>query len=206
MNLKNKTAAFFTIIVIAVIVAAIYRGIVAPVTVIIQAGHEGRTCGNTGAVCDNYKEVAWNIRVADKAAETLRHWGVDVKRVAADAAFEHAEIAVAVHFDSAKRPCRSGASVGYPDNNASARFAEHWKGIYRRYFPFKWHKDNFTDNLKHYYAYRRIKADKFVVMELGELTCKQQTDWLYPRLDRIGELIAYAIATELGKHPPKPRL
>lgn len=205
MNLKNKTAAFFTVLILLLIGFILYQSLKAPVSVVIQAGHEGRTCGNTGAVCKNYKEVEWNIKVADMTAALLREWGVDVKRVPADTPPMHAKIAVAIHFDSAKQHCRSGASVGYPDNNASRTFAQHWKAIYRPYFPFVWHTDNFTDNLKNYYGYHIIHAEKFLVLELGEITCPKQTHWLQHRLKTIAYFIAYAIATELGKNVPKPK-
>jgi len=206
MNLKNKAAAFFAILILTLFGYILYQSLKEPISVVIQAGHEGRTCGNTGAVCKKYKEVEWNIVVADEAAKQLEKWGVDVKRVPADTSFERAKIAVAIHFDSAKHICRSGASVGYPDNNASYAFATHWKKLYKPYFPFRWHEDNFTENLKHYYAYRQIDAEKFLVLELGEITCKKQAAWLKPRLRKLGRLIAYAVAVELGKNVPKPQL
>ena len=203
MNLKNKTAAFFAILILLLIGFILYQSLKAPVSVVIQAGHEGRTCGNTGAVCKNYKEVEWNIKVANMAAKQLEAWGIDVKRVPADTPPLRAKIAVAIHFDSAKQHCRSGASVGYPDNNASHTFAQHWKAIYKPYFPFVWHADNFTENLKNYYAYHVINAEKFVVLELGEITCQKQTAWLKPRLHKIAMLIAYTVASELGREVPK---
>jgi N-acetylmuramoyl-L-alanine amidase len=206
MNLKNKTAALFAGLILLLIGYILYQSLKAPVPVIIQAGHEGRTCGNTGAVCKNYKEVAWNILVADEAAKQLERWGIEVKRVPADVLPQRAVIAVAIHFDSARRICRSGASVGYPDTNASRAFATRWKEVYKPYFPFRWHADNFTDNLKDYYAYKTIRADKFAVLELGEITCQKQAKWLKPRLKKIARLIAYTIAKELGKQVPKPKL
>jgi N-acetylmuramoyl-L-alanine amidase len=206
MNLKNKAATFFAVLIFILFGYILYQALKAPVPVVIQAGHEGRTCGNTGAVCRNYKEVEWNIFVADEAAKQLRTWGIEVKRVPADPSFERAQIAVAIHFDAAKRICRSGASVGYPENNASRDFAQRWKALYKPYFPFHWHTDNFTENLGNYYAYNKIRAEKFLVLELGEITCDKQTRWLKPRLKKIAHLIAYAIATELGKKVKKPSL
>ncbi len=206
MNIKNKAATVFTVLILLLIGYIIYQSLKAPTPVIIQAGHEGRTCGNTGAVCKNYTEVEWNILVANEAARQLREWGIEVKRVPADVLSQRAQVAVAIHFDSARRICRSGASVGYPDTNASRMFATHWKQLYKPWFPFKWHNDNFTDNLKNYYAYKTIRAEKFAVLELGEITCEKQAKWLRPRLEKIAKLIAYTIATELGKEVPKPKL
>ncbi len=205
MNLKNKSAAFFSTLILLLIGFILYQSFKAPITVVIQAGHEGRTTGRTGAVYENYKEVEWNIEVANMVATQLKRWGITVKRIPADTLPMRAKIAVAIHFDSAKKICRSGASVGYPENNASRIFAQHWKAIYKPYFPFVWHEDNFTKNLKHYYAYHTIYAEKFLVLELGEITCAKQVRWLKPRLKHIAVLIAYAIATELGKNVPKPK-
>ncbi len=80
------------------------------------------------------------------------------------------------------------------------------KSSNKSYFPFRWHEDNFTPNLKEYYAYRWIRAEKFLILELGEITCEKQTNWLKPRLKKIAHLIAYSIATELGKDVEKPAL
>jgi len=204
MQTKNKAAIFFAALILILFGYILYQALKEPISVVIQAGHEGRTCGNTGAECKNFREEEWNIIVANEAAKQLQAWGIDVKRVPADISLQRAKIAVAIHFDGAKRICHSGASVGYPDNNASKMFAQKWKKLYGHYYPFKWHPDNFTNNLKHYYAYTWIHADKFVVLELGEITCPKQTAWLRPRLKKIGRLIAYTVATELGKEVKKP--
>jgi len=206
VRLRNKSAALFALCVFALVGYILFQAFRAPVPVIVQAGHEGRTCGNTGAECENFREEAWNIQVADEVADRLRKWHIEVKRVPAAVSYDRAKIAVSIHFDGARRICRSGAAVGYPDNNASVRFAQKWKRLYANYFPFKWHDDNFTENLKHYYAYRYIRAEKFVVLELGEITCEKQRVWLEPRLKKIARLIAYAIATELGVEVEKPKL
>ena len=205
MYLKNKAAAFFAILILLLFGFIFYQSLRAPVTVLIQAGHEGRTCGNTGAECKNYREEAWNIIVADEIFQQLKRWGIDAKRIPADTLPQRAKIALAIHFDGAKNICRSGASVGYPDNNASRQFAQKWKKLYKAYYPFRWHPDNFTDNLKNYYAYHQIHAEKFLVLELGEITCEKQTKWLKPRLKKIAHLIAYTVAVELDKKVPKPK-
>lgn len=204
MTIKNKAATFFALLLLGLFAFILYWSSVKPVDVVIQAGHEGRTHGNTGAVTKRYSEVKWNIRVADEVAKTLTSWGIAVKRMPAKVHFMRAKIAISIHFDSAKIPCNSGASIGYPSKNSYA-FAQRWKALYKKYFPYHWHADNFTKNLSNYYAYRWIQADKFLVLELGELSCNKQTTWLQPRLAKIAHLIAYAIAKELGKDVPKPK-
>ncbi len=205
MHTKNKAATFFAILIILLIAFILYQGSAKPVSVVIQAGHEGRISGNTGAESTLYREEDWNILVADEVAKTLESWGIDTKRVPAKVDFIRAEIAVSIHFDGAKVPCKSGASIGYP-NSHSYTFARQWETLYKSYFPFGWHDDNFTPNLKNYYAYRLIHAKKFLILELGEITCDKQTKWLKPRLKKIAHLVAYAIAKELGKDVKKPIL
>jgi len=205
MIIKNKTASFFAILIILFMGYILYWGTSKPVSVVIQAGHEGRVSGNTGAESKLYREEAWNILVADEVARRLRSWDIDVKRMPARVSFTRAKIAVSIHFDGANTPCNSGASIGYPDDD-SYDFAQRWKVLYKGYFPFKWQKDNFTKNLKDYYAYKWIRAEKFLILELGEITCDEQTKWLKPRLKKIAHLIAYSIAKELGEKVKKPIL
>jgi len=204
MNIKNKPATFFAIIMLLFLAFVLYMGM-HRTEVVIQAGHEGRISGNTGAQTKQYKEVDWNILVADEAARLLKSWDIEVKRVPAKISLMKANIAISIHFDAARNICGSGASIGYP-NEKSKPFAQKWKALYKGYFPFTWHKDNFTKNLSSYYAYRWIRAEKFLLLELGELSCDKQTRWLKPRLKKIAHLIAYAIATELGKDVKKPTL
>lgn len=203
MNTKNKAAAFFALLIILLMSFILYWSTTKSIDVIIQAGHEGRTSGNTGAQTKNYKEVVWNVLIADEVAKKLRSWNIEVKRVPAKVSLLHAKIAISIHFDSAQIPCNSGASVGYPNENSYA-FAQAWKTLYKSYFPFAWHKDNFTRNLSHYYAYKWIQAEKFLVLELGELSCDKQTRWLKPKLKKVAHLVAYAIARELGHDVPTP--
>ena len=206
MHTKNLAGVIIATLLIAFIGYILYWGSTKPVSVIVQAGHEERTSGNTGATGSQYKETEWNTIVADEVAKILTEWDIDVKRIPAKVPkFSRAKIAVSIHFDSAKKPCRSGASIGYPDKN-SYDFARRWEKLYRSHFPFGWHKDNFTQNLKNYYAYKQVDAEQFLLLELGEITCDKQTAWLHPRLKKIAHLIAYAIATELGKEVKKPTL
>jgi N-acetylmuramoyl-L-alanine amidase len=205
MTIKNKAAAFFAIHIILLIAFILYWSTTKPISVVIQAGHEGLTYGNTGAQTKLYREVDWNVKVANEVTRKLRSWDIDVKRVPARVSFTRAHIAVSIHFDSAKKPCDAGASIGYP-SQASYDFAQRWKTLYKDYFPYRWHNDNFTKNLKNYYAYKWIHADKFLVLELGELSCDKQTTWLKPRLKKVAHLIAYTIATELGKDVKRPTI
>jgi len=205
MKFEKIIKQFFAIVIIGIIGYITYIATKPVIPVLIQAGHEGRLSGNTGAENGLDREVEWNIIVADEIYRVLKTWGIESKRIPADTNFENAEIAVAIHFDSAKNICHSGASIGYP-NKDSIDFANRWRELYSQYFPFGWHDDNFTNNLKYYYAYHWIRSKKFLVLELGELTCQEQLKWLKPRLKQIAHLIAYAIAKELGHDVQKPNL
>ena len=111
MKTKNKPATFFAILILLLMAFIFYWNTTKPVSVMIQAGHEGRTTGNTGAESKLYKEEKWNILVANEVAQKLRSWDIDVKRVPARVQFTRAKIAVSIHFDGATRPCASGASI-----------------------------------------------------------------------------------------------
>jgi hypothetical protein len=82
--------------------------------VLIQAGHEGRTTGNTGAEGPLGREIDWTPIVADEATGILRQAGLNVVRVPAeiDGVYD-VGIAIFIHFDSAAKPCNSRASIGY---------------------------------------------------------------------------------------------
>jgi hypothetical protein len=183
------------------LIIAIYNNRVVNTTVLLQAGHEGRTSGNIGSINGKYKELDWNVIVTKEIERELKRHNIDVTRVGAKIPYTNARIAIAIHFDGANRPCSTGASIGYDiEHPKSKRLAYRWKSIYRGYFPFKWHRDNFTENLAEYYGFSRVNSEKgFLVLELGEITCNQQVAWLEPRLDLIAIKIADLIMDELDR-------
>jgi len=88
--------------------------------IIIQAGHEGRTSGSTGAS----GEQAFNIDVANKLADKLRAKGFEVKRVKADPSSADVagdwDLFLSIHYDAdiygkgggfLDRPAVDGAAV-----------------------------------------------------------------------------------------------
>lgn len=167
--------------------------------VFIQAGHEGRVSGRTGALSPWGREADWTAIVADEATRILRAAGVSVIRAPADfGARARVRLALAIHFDAPTPPCSAGASVGYPDVTDEAA-ARDWKALYGRFFPFGWREDNYTDNLFYYYNYRyTMVSDAELVLELGEISCEAQALWLRPRLQPIAALIAYFAAYRIG--------
>jgi len=178
--------------------------------VFIQAGHEGRSSGKIGASSVYGREIDWTPIVANAATRHLRQAGISVIR--ADANWKpkvYTNLALFIHFDGiAGDPCRTGASVGYDDpSDRPAALA--WKRLYSSYFPYNWRSDNFTRNLSRYYMFKRTRTkDAELVLELGAIGCRKQALWIKPRLEKIGQLVAYFAAQRLGKgnRIQKPRL
>ena len=179
---------------------AIWNSQVINTTVLIQAGHVGRTKGNIGSIHNGLVESKWNERVAIRVEDILKKNGIAVKRVGAKIPSANAVIAVAIHFDGSNKECATGASIGHDGSVGSKILAKNWRREYGNFFPFKWHKDNFTKNLSHYYGFSQVSTSKgFLVLELGEITCRKQTDWLEPKLGQVASKIAYFIIKELKK-------
>ncbi len=164
--------------------------------VLVSAGHEGRPAScprfpkrrcNLGAA----GERQWTPIVADETARALRASGFSVAREPADFdGFFDVKAAVFIHFDGNDHPCSTGASLGYHDSGSSAA-AKLWRDLYSRYFPFTFMPDNFTNNLRDYYGFRQVQAeDGALVIELGEISCPAQRQWLAARLKPAADLIA----------------
>ena len=182
------------------LIMAIWNGRVLNTTVLIQAGHVGRTTGNIGSIHNGLVESEWNERVAIRVEDILKKKGIIVDRVGAKIPTANAVIAVAIHFDGSETACLTGASIGHDGSEGSKLLAKNWKKEYAAFFPFKWHSDNFTKNLSDYYGFSKVTTSKgFLVLELGEITCKKQTDWLEPKLGEVASKIAYFILKELKR-------
>lgn len=196
----RKVLMFLAWGMFGLLIFAIWSGRGLHTTVLLQAGHVGRTTGNIGSVHNGLVESQWNERVAIRVEDILTKRGIRVERVGAKIPTTTADIAVAIHFDGSNKECSTGASIGHDGSNASKRLAKRWREEYRKFFPFKWHKDNFTKNLSNYYGFSKVTTSKgFLVLELGEITCKKQTDWLEPRLGEVAAKIAYFIIKELKR-------
>lgn len=181
--------------------------------VLISAGHEGRpaSCAhfpqhhcNLGAS----GEREWTPIVADVATKILRSRGITVARLPADFAGTYrVKTAVFIHFDGSDPPCRSSASIGYA-HERDAGAAKAWRKFYGAYWPFGFQPDNFTAGLRGYYAFKQVDASNgSLVLELGEITCPAQHQWLASRLHWEGELLAYFVSQQIGRgNVPKRNL
>ena len=182
------------------LVIAIYNGRVINTTVLIQEGHVGRTKGNTGSIHNGIKESEWNHLVGKEVERILEKEGIEVLLVGAKIPVANATIAIAIHFDGSNKPCATGASIGHNGSAVSQGLARRWKREYDAFFPFKWHRDNFTENLSNYYGFSRVSASRgFLVLELGEITCDKQMKWLKPKLKQVASKIAHFIIKELKR-------
>ncbi|CAA6818338.1 MAG: Unknown protein [uncultured Sulfurovum sp.] len=182
------------------LIMAIWNGRILNTTVLIQAGHVGRLTGNIGSIHNGLVESEWNERVAIRVEDILKNRGIMVERVGARIPAANAEIAIAIHFDGSEKACLTGASIGHDGSEGSRLLAKNWRQEYGAFFPFKWHGDNFTKNLSDYYGFSKVNTSKgFLVLELGEITCKEQTDWLEPRLGEVASRVAYFILKELER-------
>ncbi|CAA6823444.1 MAG: Unknown protein [uncultured Sulfurovum sp.] len=197
---ERKVLMFLAWGMFLLLIMAIWNGRGVNTTVLLQAGHVGRIMGNIGSIHNGLKESEWNERVVIRIEDILNKHEIRVKRVGAKIPTVNAEIAVAIHFDGSDNHCATGASIGHDGSEGSKLLAKHWRNEYETFFPFKWHRDNFTKNLRDYYGFSKVTTSKgFLVLELGEITCKEQTDWLEPRLGEVARRIAYFIIKELKR-------
>ena len=197
-NASRKVLVFLGWGMFLLLAIALWNAQVVNTTVLIQEGHVGRTKGNIGSIHNGLVESEWNHKVGKRVEFMLKKAGIEVRRVGAKIPRANAVIAVAIHFDGSNNHCATGASIGHNGSHGAKLMAKHWRKEYGAYFPFKWHKDNFTPNLSNYYGFSQVSTTKgFLVLELGELTCKKQTDWLEPRLNKIADKIANFIIKEL---------
>jgi hypothetical protein len=176
--------------------------------VFVQAGHEGRTSGKTGADGPIGREIDWTPIVASAATAALRQANISVIRKPADGLNPDGydvKLAFFIHFDGDTPPCHSGASIGY-NNEIYRPAADAWRALYSQYWKFRWMKDNFSEDEHHYYGFKFTRAkDTELLLELGEITCPAQAQWLKPRLVWIGQLLAHFAGTRLGKPVPLPQ-
>lgn len=82
--------------------------------ILIQAGHEGRTSGSTGAP----NEQSFNIDISNQVADKLRNMGVEVRRINADPKATEIsgdwDLFLAIHYD-ADVYGKGGYFVDYPE-------------------------------------------------------------------------------------------
>jgi hypothetical protein len=172
--------------------------------IIVQAGHENTPDNMTGGESEWGKEINWTPIVANEAVRILNAAGVSAKKI--DASIKsgntgwECRLAVFMHFDDPDDGS-SGPSVGYPTGNGNEPAVNDWKTLYKKYWPFPgtWHSDNFTNDESGYYGYRYTRTtDAEMLIELGDLSNKEQALWMRPRLKWMGALLAHFLSKRSG--------
>jgi N-acetylmuramoyl-L-alanine amidase len=180
--------------------------------VLLEAGHKGRTSGATGASGPLGNEKDWTPIVVDEATRLLRLHNITVLSMAADDLDDvqgaKVDLAISIHFDGNNTPCASGTSIGYPVGTPAGSnkpAADEWRSLWKPIWPFKWMPDNFTGALRNYKEYSDWStSDAEMLIELGEISCLEQAQWLKPRLKYIGALVAHFASNRVGGNVPHP--
>jgi len=165
---------------------------------IIQPGHFGRTKGATGGEGKYVTEQQITAKIVEGLASILRQRGLNVAVIPADG-FEtplKSKIFLSLHTDASNFPCSVGPSLGYSAeadalgmHGIAAALA-----ITLGIDPKKFMSDNYTANLKGYYAFRSMNTKQFKgLLEMSELTCPSQEENLLSRSDLLENNLALAI-------------
>jgi hypothetical protein len=177
--------------------------------VLIQAGHEGRTSGATGAAAHGLREIELTPRIADAAVRWLTDRGVSVIRDTAVTSEARVKIAVGVHLDG--NPA-AGAQLLY-DDDTDRPLANHLRRVWAvdAGYP-EWIADNTSPladdaGFSRYYGFRHwITTDGEVVFEFGSIGDPTQAAlWSqtgYP--EHAGRWLGHAIALRLGVSSTPP--
>ena len=141
--------------------------------IIIQAGHEGRTTGATGAP----NEQSFNIDISNRVAEEMRKRGIEVKRVNADPTSQEIagdwDLFLAIHYD-ADIYGTGGGLVDYCDPAHDEATIESQRIAYllrQEYFGTTHiisHPERSNDKTRGYYMWERLsKLTPCVLIECG---------------------------------------
>ena len=169
--------------------------------VFIQAGHQGRTSGATGAANNTVglTELHHLYVITSRATAVLRSHGVTVIHEDASLSGEYnVKLAVFCHFDGSTNKTVKASSVGYDDDSDKAA-ALAWKGAYGQVWPWGFHGDNFTNGLRYYYGYKYTKTtDAEFLIEFGTITNDEVAVWIKERLTWLGDFLAWFISERIG--------
>lgn len=171
--------------------------------VIIQIGHYPRTKGRTGGQGKYVNEQQMAALVSVGIVQQLASAKVNGKPISALLIGADdftkglkSRIFLALHTDSAARPCSVGPSVGYQ----KVGDAKGMHGIALALAitldisPSKFMADNYTEGLKNYYSYSQFKTTDFIgLLEMSELTCPAQEEALLTRAAVLSKNLATAI-------------
>lgn len=141
--------------------------------IIIQAGHEGRTSGTTGAP----NEKSFNVDISDRVATELRLRGFEVKRVNADPKPEEIDgdwdLFLAIHYD-ADVYGKGGFFVDFPEPSTDGATEKSQKIAYLLRQEYGGttgivnHPERSNVNTRYYYMWKKISSKTpCVIIECG---------------------------------------
>jgi hypothetical protein len=176
--------------------------------VLIQAGHEGRTSGATGAAANGLREIELTPRVADAATVVLRDAGLTVLRDPAATTAAKVKVAVAFHFDG---PPQAGAQFLF-DDPTDQPLAAFLRAAWDVRHDGNWLRDNtsyLADDTGHsrYYGFPHWNTtDGEVVMEMDTIGDPARAAiWKQPGYPEwAGRVAGAAIARRLGRNVVDP--
>lgn len=170
--------------------------------IIIQAGHEGRKTGATGAP----GEQAFTVDVSNKLSEYLKGFGFEVKRVSADPTDSQIsgdwDLFLSVHYD-ADVYGDSGGFVDYPEPSTdgatkqSQAIAKAIESVYFSQTGVKNRPKRSNKNTRYYYMWSRLSLKTpCVIIECG-VGARKPKD--YEPLHTNRQLVAQAIGNGILK-------
>lgn len=157
--------------------------------VIIQMGHVGRTSGFTGTAGEQAFTKALGAALYEKFTDNTT---VKVRLMGADNWLlpqpNKTFIFFAIHADGSINKNARDISVGYPENSNPV-FSLHVKNSYRLLTGFSCRPDNYTKNLKNYYAWRlnHVLADYYCLLEHGFMTNQIECDYMNNHTGEIAD-------------------
>jgi len=176
---------------------------------ILQAGHENRTSGQTGAP----EEQANNIRIRNRLGEVLSSKGFQVMMVDADyTATQDFQLALSLHCDANYAGDEGGGFVDYPDpsvdfaNAESKRIKEAIESEYFKNSGIKNMPNRSNANTKFYYWWSQLtKNTPCVLIEMGE-SIDPHDRVILADTDRVANAIARGVcrAFNVSFDPPPP--
>jgi len=155
---------------------------------IIQMGHVGRTSGFTGAAGEQAFTKALGAALYKKfTADKLK-----VRLMGADNWLlpqpNKTRLFFAIHADGSLNKNARGISVGYPEKSNPV-FSLQIKNSYRLLNGFSARPDNYTKDLKNYYAWRlnHVQADYYCLLEHGFMTNQIERDYMNNHTGEIAD-------------------
>jgi hypothetical protein len=176
--------------------------------VAVQLGHCYRASGSAGTGgCCGETEQEYVTRLWGVLEPKLRAAGHEPVRVLADPPrYEACAVMICCHADGSVNPTARGCSFGYnrslPNAVASKAFGDRWRAEHNAAgYPGGNRPTNYTTNLARYYALApatRAGAERAVVLEVGFLTNRRDSDWLVANVGRVADALVRTVVAFYG--------